>query len=137
MKTFILLCITCLIGTGAFLAALKMPDSLPGYALGFGVLLLFFVWFVKKSNRSSRRKQQERLFSEYLRSHQRNWNYSLGKLKSEFPDISWSVVFAVLLLVVLELFSVFQRCFACNGFKMSVKVRKVHKSTFVRNNGYA
>ncbi len=72
MKTFILLCITSLIGTGAFLSALKMPNSLPGYVIGFGVWILFFVWFTKKSNRSARRRQQERLFSEWLRSHYKN-----------------------------------------------------------------
>ena len=36
MRTFILFCLTCIIGTGAFLCALTVQNKLPAFIVGFG-----------------------------------------------------------------------------------------------------
>jgi len=72
MKTFIYLCITSFIGTGAFLAALSMSNPYPAYAVGFGVWILFFWSLSKRSREASRRKETERMFNNWLRSQQRD-----------------------------------------------------------------
>ncbi|WP_158993810.1 hypothetical protein [Mucilaginibacter sp. L196] len=51
MRTFILLCLTCIIGTGAFLSALSAQNKLPAFLVGFGVWILFLYYFVKKISR--------------------------------------------------------------------------------------
>lgn len=68
MRTFIHLCITSFIGTGAFLAALSMTNPYPAYAVGFGVWILFFWSLSKRSREASRRKETERMFDAWLRS---------------------------------------------------------------------
>jgi len=42
MKNLILFFLTCVVGTGAFLAALTMKNPLPAFIVGFGVWFLFF-----------------------------------------------------------------------------------------------
>lgn len=37
MRTFILLCLTSIIGTMAFLAATSVENKLPAFLIGFGV----------------------------------------------------------------------------------------------------
>lgn len=71
MKNLILFVIAILIATGAFLAALTMSNPLPAYLFGFGVMGLFMWRLNYSSNKASRRRQQERLFSEWLRSQER------------------------------------------------------------------
>ena len=71
MKTFIYLCITSIIGSGAFLAALSMSNPWPAYAVGFGVWILFFWGVANRSRNASQRKERERLFDDWLRSQQR------------------------------------------------------------------
>jgi hypothetical protein len=51
MRTFILLCLTCIIGTGAFLCALTLQNKLPAFMVGFGVWILFLYNFVKKKTK--------------------------------------------------------------------------------------
>lgn len=41
MKTLILFFLTCIVGTGAFLAAATMKNPLPAFLVGFGVWMLF------------------------------------------------------------------------------------------------
>lgn len=48
MRTFILLCLTSIVGTGAFLAATSLPNKLPLFMVGFGVWILFLIYVVKK-----------------------------------------------------------------------------------------
>lgn len=48
MRTFILLCLTSIVGTGAFLAATSLPDKLLPFLIGFGVWILFFIYLGKK-----------------------------------------------------------------------------------------
>jgi hypothetical protein len=48
MKTFILLCLTCIVGTGAFLYATAAQNKLPPFAIGFGVWILFLVYLAKR-----------------------------------------------------------------------------------------
>lgn len=76
MKTLIYLCITSVIGTGAFLSALSLSNPYPAYAVGFGIWILFFWGVAKRSQEAARRKERERQFSEWLyqqnhRSHLR------------------------------------------------------------------
>lgn len=71
MKTFIHLCITSFIGTGAFLAALSMSNPYPSYAVGFAVWILFFWSLSKRSRASSLLRETPRMFDAWLRSQQR------------------------------------------------------------------
>ena len=71
MKTFIYLCITAIIGSGAFLAALSMSNPWPAYAVGFGFWILFFWGVVKRSQEADKRRLREREFDEWLRSQNR------------------------------------------------------------------
>jgi hypothetical protein len=48
MKTFILFCLTCIIATGAFLAATMLPNKLPLFIVGFGVWILFLIYFAER-----------------------------------------------------------------------------------------
>ncbi|WP_262246487.1 DUF4407 domain-containing protein [Parapedobacter soli] len=71
MKTFVYLCITSIIGSGAFLAALSMSNPWPAYAVGFGVWGLFFFGVVKRSQEAAKRRKRERLLDEWLGSQSR------------------------------------------------------------------
>jgi len=71
MKTFVYLCITSIIGSGAFLAALSMSNPWPAYAVGFGVWALFFWGVVKRSQEAAKRRKRERLLDEWLGSQSR------------------------------------------------------------------
>ena len=71
MKTFVYLCITSIIGSGAFLAALSMSNPWPAYAVGFGVWALFFWGVVKRSQEAAKRRKRERLFDDWLGSQSR------------------------------------------------------------------
>lgn len=48
MKTLIVFFITCLIGSGAFLAGTNMDNPLPAFVVGFGVWILFLWYLTKK-----------------------------------------------------------------------------------------
>jgi len=43
------MCITCVIGTGAFLAATSLNNKTPAFIVGFGVWILFFWYLAKRS----------------------------------------------------------------------------------------
>jgi multisubunit Na+/H+ antiporter MnhC subunit len=51
MKIFSLLCITSLIGTGAFLAATASQNKFPAFVIGFAVWVLFIIYSLKKIRR--------------------------------------------------------------------------------------
>jgi len=51
MRTFILLCLTSIVGTGAFLYATIAENKLPAFMIGFGVWILFFIYLGKKISR--------------------------------------------------------------------------------------
>lgn len=72
MKTFFYLCITAIIGTGAFLSALSLSNPLPAYAVGFGVWILFFWGVAKRSQEASRRRYREQQYDEWLYQQNRN-----------------------------------------------------------------
>jgi hypothetical protein len=48
MRIFILLCLTCIVATGAFLYATQAQNKLPAFIIGFGAWILFLVYFVKR-----------------------------------------------------------------------------------------
>ena len=66
MKTFIYLCITSVIGTGAFLTALNMSNPYPAFIVGFGIWGLFIWGVIKRSEEARKRKHRERMFDEWL-----------------------------------------------------------------------
>lgn len=72
MKTFVYLCITSIIGSGAFLAALSMSNPWPAYAVGFGVWALFIWGVVKRSQEAAQRRERERRVDNWLRSQTRD-----------------------------------------------------------------
>ena len=72
MKTFVYLCITSIIGSGAFLAALSMSNPWPAYAVGFGVWALSIWGVVKRSQEAAKRRKRERLFDDWLSSQSRS-----------------------------------------------------------------
>lgn len=71
MRTFLYLCITSIIGSGAFLAALSMSNPWPAYAVGFGVWGVFIWGVMRRSQAASRRRMQDRMYDNWLRSQQR------------------------------------------------------------------
>lgn len=48
MKNLILFFLTCIIGTGAFLAGTTMDNPLPAFIIAFGVWMLFLYRISKK-----------------------------------------------------------------------------------------
>ena len=48
MRTLLLFLVTCIVGTGALLAANTMPHPLPAYLAGFGVWGLFIYYAARR-----------------------------------------------------------------------------------------
>ena len=71
MKTFYLLLLLAATGFGSslFLTSLHSYYLISLYLMGLGVLLLFLIRLSKKLRQNATRKQQEKLFQEFMRSH--------------------------------------------------------------------
>ncbi len=70
MKTFYLLFISVLlIGSSIIWTAWYSAYMISLYIIGFGLCLLIVLRLSKKFRQNAVRKQQERLFQEWMRSH--------------------------------------------------------------------
>jgi len=69
MKTFVYFVFTCFISTGAFMGALYSKTPLLLYAVGFGIWALFIWGLNRRLKKNGERRDMERNFNEFMRSH--------------------------------------------------------------------
>ncbi|TSJ39700.1 hypothetical protein FO440_18350 [Mucilaginibacter corticis] len=75
MKTFIYFILTTLISTGALLGALNLPNPFPAFAIAFGIWILFFWCWQRRSQKQAAKRALEQRFENYMRSRTPNKNH--------------------------------------------------------------
>jgi polyferredoxin len=76
MKTFFYLILTFFVSTGALWAGLVSDSPFACFVVAFGVWAVFIGYYARSRKRMVRRRQQEYLFEEYMRS---NYRRSMGR----------------------------------------------------------
>ncbi|HEY2583324.1 MAG TPA: hypothetical protein VGI43_16045 [Mucilaginibacter sp.] len=67
MKTAIYFIVTCIISTGALMAALNMKNPFPVFFVAFGIWSLFFWRWNRRMKKQDERRSMERKFKEFMR----------------------------------------------------------------------
>lgn len=72
MRTVILFLFTCVISTGALLAALNMKQPMPCYIVALTAWLLLGKYVSYQSKKNAHRKMMERMFTDHMRMRYKN-----------------------------------------------------------------